>query len=109
MASIIKVHAFGDGSMLLPFRAGMWVQSYDVDALPDERQSYFRKTDGCAVVNGAFGGRIVLTPHREGAKQFADNAAAMIAWNTQSTVRPLRPDGRPNKPLTTLTVEIEPC
>ena len=32
----------------------------------------------------------------------------MAAWAAQSTRTPWRPDGRPNRPMTALTVEIEP-
>jgi len=41
------------------------------------------------------------------AMRFVNAAEAMQFWNTQSTVRPLREDGKPNKPLTALTIAIE--
>lgn len=41
------------------------------------------------------------------AKRFASKAEAFEFWGRQSAVKPLRPDGRPNKPLTALTIEIE--
>lgn len=41
------------------------------------------------------------------ALRFDDFMAAMAAWKTQSTVRPIRPDGRPNRPLTAYTVTFE--
>jgi len=34
---------------------------------------------------------------------------AMIFWGTQSNTVPLRPDGKPNKPLTALSIEVEPA
>jgi len=40
---------------------------------------------------------------------FASAAAAMRAWQAQSKVRPLRDDGRPNKPLTAATISIVPA
>jgi hypothetical protein len=40
------------------------------------------------------------------AMQFDSSAEAMRVWNTQSEVRPLRQDGKPNKPLTAFTVEL---
>ena len=43
------------------------------------------------------------------AKQFASRADAMIFWNKQSRVKPYRADGRPNKPLTALSVSVEPA
>jgi len=42
------------------------------------------------------------------AKRFPSRLAALNFWRKQSTVRPTRPDGEPNRPLTCLTVEIEP-
>lgn len=39
------------------------------------------------------------------AKRFANFTEAMDCWKAQSTVRPLRPDGRPNRPLTAFSVE----
>lgn len=38
---------------------------------------------------------------------FADPGAVLTAWKTQSLLRPLRADGKPNRPLTTFTIEIE--
>jgi len=38
---------------------------------------------------------------------FTDKGDALAFWNRQSKVKPLRPDGLPNKPLTALTVIIE--
>jgi hypothetical protein len=42
-------------------------------------------------------------PH---AKRFAHAAEAWEFWKRQSTVRPLRADGKPNRPLSALTVEF---
>lgn len=47
------------------------------------------------------------TPDPTLALRFPDAREAMAFWNQQSTVRPLREDGQPNKPLTSLTVSIE--
>lgn len=41
------------------------------------------------------------------ARVFADAGAALAYWKRQSTVRPLRPDGKPNRPLSAFTVEIQ--
>jgi hypothetical protein len=41
------------------------------------------------------------------AKRFKDFIEAMNCWKAQSTVRPLRPDGRPNRPLTAFSVSPE--
>lgn len=40
------------------------------------------------------------------ARQFTNTAEAMKEWNTVSNIESVRPDGRPNKPLTAVTVEI---
>ena len=104
MAARIKVLGFADGTEL---KTAMWVADFNVDSPPHELRSYF--TAEGAVVNGVHGGRIELTIHPDDARRFADSGDAMLAWNKQSRVRPYRPDGRPNKPLTALTVEVEPC
>lgn len=51
-----------------------------------------------------------LTETRDPAKAqiFETQMAAWAAWAAQSTRTPWRPDGRPNRPMTALTVEIEP-
>lgn len=41
------------------------------------------------------------------AKRFATFADAMECWKAQSLVRPLRPDGRPNRPMTAYSVTPE--
>jgi hypothetical protein len=56
-----------------------------------------------------YGGRITLTTRRSEALRFNSRVDAMMAWNTVSTRQPLRPDRQPNKPMTALTVEIEPA
>lgn len=46
------------------------------------------------------------TPER--AMVFADQAAMLATWRLQSSTRPLRGDGRPNRPLTSMNVTCEP-
>lgn len=48
-----------------------------------------------------------FTPDIAKAKRFADAREALEFWRTPSKVRPVLEDGRPNRPLTCLTVEIE--
>lgn len=57
----------------------------------------------------AFGGRgdMKATTKIEEAKKFTHAGAAMEFYRQVSTVRPLRNDGRPNRPLTAFTVSIE--
>jgi hypothetical protein len=40
--------------------------------------------------------------------RFETRADALRFWNRQSRIMPLRPDGQPNKPLTALTICVEP-
>jgi hypothetical protein len=47
-----------------------------------------------------------FTPNVSEARQFATNGEAMEFWRKVSTVRPKRPDGKPNCPLTSMHVEI---
>ena len=49
-----------------------------------------------------------FTPDPSEAMQFDSAGEAMAFWNRQSRVRPLRQDGKPNKPLTALTASIDP-
>lgn len=53
-------------------------------------------------------GAIVSSDDPERAMAFASFDEAVLYWQRQSERTPLRPDGRPNRPLTAFTVEIEP-
>lgn len=57
----------------------------------------------------AFGGQghMVFTDDVGKALKFATAGDALLFWQTTSRTKPKRPDGRPNRPLTTLTIEIE--
>lgn len=68
---------------------GAWIKSCDVDAR---------------------GGRgfVEFAIEREQAMAFPDLGAALAYWKRQSTVCPLRDDGRPNRPLTAYTVQPVP-
>lgn len=52
---------------------------------------------------GAFG----FTPFAHQALVFASAAAAIELYNKQSDILPIRPDGRPNKPLTAFNLILE--
>jgi hypothetical protein len=52
-------------------------------------------------------GVVVVTQDRREAMRFDAAAAALAMWKRQSSVRPLRPDGQPNRPLTAFTVMLE--
>ena len=53
-------------------------------------------------------GRVWTTRYLSEARVFSTVAEALEFWRTQSTVKPLRADGKPNRPLTALTVETVP-
>ena len=86
MTSVIRIVALANGGYC-PY-GGQWLKSYDPEAFGGQGDATF--TD-----------RIADAIH------FLSVAEAMQLWATQSRTCPLRPDGRPNKPLTAFTVEIE--
>lgn len=51
-------------------------------------------------------GHVELTADLDRALRFPSGAAALGTWRLQSTVRPERRDGKPNRPMTAYTVEI---
>jgi hypothetical protein len=52
-------------------------------------------------------GYIGFSMNKPDAKQFDDFGEALAYWKRQSTVRPLRADGKPNRPLSAYTVTFE--
>lgn len=90
MSYVIRVHAVCGCPQLNSDVAGMFIESFDVNA-----------NDGR--------GEAMLTARRFRALRFDTPEAAFRAYTRQSDVKPLRPDGRPNRPLTSYTVEIEPA
>jgi hypothetical protein len=48
----------------------------------------------------------IFTDKPEHAMRFKTLRDAMEFWRTQSTIKPLRPDGMPNRPLTASTISI---
>ena len=58
----------------------------------------------------AFGGRgwAEWTADLTKARQFTDYGAALDYWRQVPRTRPTRPDGQPNRPLTSFTVTLEP-
>jgi hypothetical protein len=51
-------------------------------------------------------GHLVVTDNTDDARQYRDAAAAFADWKRTSTTHPVRPDGKPNRPLTAYTVEF---
>lgn len=70
--------------------SGKYVKSYDPDG-------------NCGL------GDIVITEDPTKALKFESAEDAIRLWKAQSKVCPIRPDGRPNRPLTACTVSIEKC
>lgn len=68
---------------------GMWLASFDANAHDGRGDASF-------------------TSRPEKALAFDDRVQALELWRTQSTVRPLREDGKPNRPLTAMTIAVEP-
>jgi hypothetical protein len=54
-------------------------------------------------------GAVTFTADRDRAKRFDSPGTAAAFWRTQSRVRPLRPDGQPNRPLTAFTMLTQPA
>lgn len=57
----------------------------------------------------AHGGRgeLVTTPHRAVAKQFKDAGEAFSFWQASPKNKPMREDGKPNRPLTAYTIAFD--
>lgn len=52
-------------------------------------------------------GDATFTSDKAKAKRFPDMLGALQEWKRQSTVRPIRPDGKANRPLTSFSVSFE--
>lgn len=89
MSFVLRILAVSNGEgQHLPLTEPVYLKSYDIEA-----------HDGR--------GSAEWTRNRNDAMKFVSLNHAAGAWNTQSKIRPLRPDGKPNKPLTSFTVEVE--
>lgn len=54
-------------------------------------------------------GDLTVTLNPAHARRFETKGECFALWKLQSTVCPLRPDGRPNRPLSAYTISIEPA
>jgi hypothetical protein len=54
-------------------------------------------------------GFLTTTDDRDEAMTFDDIEDLHAYWTQQSTTRPVRPDGQPNKPFTGFTIEVRPA
>lgn len=78
---------------ILLIELGAWVRSSDPDG-GDPRIAYPT-------------GDLTTTTDPTLAMVFPTFEAAWEVWRAQSTRTPLRPDGKPNRPMTAMTVELE--
>lgn len=53
-------------------------------------------------------GHLLATKSLDAARKFATSGEALTYYQRTSRTRPVRPDGRPNRPLTAYTIEILP-
>lgn len=72
---------------------GDYLKEYDPDAGPE---------------GGPVTGIVDWTSDPAEALQFESGLAAMLCWRQVSKRQPLRADGKPNRPLTAVSVAIEP-
>jgi hypothetical protein len=86
MSVVIRIMGVADGR---PSTAeGLYVRDMDVDAHEGR-------------------GLLDATPFVEDALHFESHADALAYWQRVSDVAPVRPDGKPNRPLTAYTVTLE--
>lgn len=85
MPHVIRV--VGSGFGLLDPQAEVYLKNFDIEA------------------NGGLGDWD-YTDDVAQAHRFETGAAALEAWRSQSVTRPYRPDGKPNRPLTALSIEV---
>jgi hypothetical protein len=85
--TVIKLVEFADGSFTP--HAGWYVKGFD----PDYHEGV---------------GFVLPTKDKMKAKRFESPGDALDFWKTRSKVRPFRPDGLPNRPMTAYTIEVEP-
>ena len=52
-------------------------------------------------------GSVQFTHDEKEAKQFDSIQELFDYWKQQSTIAPIRPDGKPNRPLTAFSIEIK--
>jgi hypothetical protein len=67
---------------------GQFLKSYDPDAHGGSGEAHWTDDLGEAM-------------------KFEDGGDALALWTKRSTVRPLRDDGLPNKPLTACSIEVD--
>lgn len=84
--TVMKAVGFANGKHCP--HAGQYLEFFDFDRFDGEGFGQFTKD-------------------RSKALTFANPGEALKFWKTTSKVRPRRPDGKPNRPLTALSVTLE--
>lgn len=79
---LIECWGMGDGSA---GPVGQFLERYDLNAHSGLGEAWW-------------------TTDTDKAMKFKDGAEAMTAWRAASTVKPVREDGRPNRPLTAYSI-----
>jgi hypothetical protein len=87
MPCVIKALGYADGRPC--WLAGTYLVSFDFEAAGGRGKGKWAQS-------------------KKIAHHFHDAGEAMEFWRTQSKTVPRRIDGEPNRPLTSLTIEIEP-
>lgn len=85
---VIRILGVGSDMGMFDHMPATYLKSYDVDAYDQVAATVF-------------------TQNIHDALHFASRTIAFTTWQTQSTARPLRDDGEPNRPLTAFSVSIE--
>jgi hypothetical protein len=81
------------------------------DGSRDEHCGRYRagyNPDGAPLSNRTGGGLIRTTGSPARAQRFESPAAAYLVYQQVSRRVPLRPDGRPNRPLTAYSIAVDP-
>ena len=90
MRVVMRIIAIGASAVGFNGVEGQYIRFYDPDG------------------NGGRGD-VDITSDPARALVFADAGEGLRAWKAQSATRPLRWDGKPNRPLTAFTVTFEPA
>jgi hypothetical protein len=77
-----------------------------VNGTPCPHRGQFLKSFDHEAHNGQGFGEFTKSLAR--AKRFDSSEQAFTFWKQQSVCHPLRPDGAPNRPLTALSIFLEP-
>lgn len=80
-----------------------WLGGYE--PLPSDLEGAYIKSFNPDGHDGR--GDLSATRDRDQAMRFPDHITALEYWRQQSKTHPLRPDGKPNRPLTAFSMSIE--